>query len=145
MSPLACGNNLGFRNLLEEIEFELEHGSEIVKEKVSQEKLSKKEVIGDLNGTLDNILEKLSQDDPEGRNETVEVEMDDRSLTNMNGIGHDIDVDASINVDWQKDPYHNMDEDQEIAHMLVELHQANDDVVFQNNDLEEPVVEPVVV
>nr|GEU74155.1 RNA-directed DNA polymerase, eukaryota, reverse transcriptase zinc-binding domain protein [Tanacetum cinerariifolium] len=86
-----------FKNLLKEIEFELEHGSEIVKEKLSHEKFSQKEVIGILNGTLDNTLEKLSQDDLEGRNEIVEEEMDDHFLANMNGVGHDLDEDASIN------------------------------------------------
>ncbi|GJU79640.1 hypothetical protein Tco_1282005 [Tanacetum coccineum] len=95
-----------FTNLLEEIEFELEHGSEIVKEKLSQEKFSQKE---------------------------ISMELEDELFQQDNAV------------DWQKDPYHYMDEDQEIAHMLIKLHQANDDVVFQNNDLEEPVVEPVVV
>ncbi|GKC71792.1 hypothetical protein Tco_1117675 [Tanacetum coccineum] len=95
-----------FTNLLEEIEFELEHGSEIVKEMLSQENFSQKE---------------------------ISMELEDELFQQDNVV------------DWQKDPYHYMDEDQEIAHMLVKLHQANDDVVFQNNDLKEHVVELVVV
>nr|GEV52424.1 hypothetical protein [Tanacetum cinerariifolium] len=61
-----------FKNLLEEIDFELEHGSEIVKEILSQEKVSQEEVMRHMNATFDNILEKLSQ---EGENEAVEKGM----------------------------------------------------------------------
>ncbi|GJQ91494.1 glycerol-3-phosphate dehydrogenase SDP6, mitochondrial-like protein [Tanacetum coccineum] len=42
----------------------------------------------DLTATFDNILEKLSQEDEEGTKEAVEE--------GMNGVGHDIDYDASI-------------------------------------------------
>ncbi|GJU66464.1 hypothetical protein Tco_1252723 [Tanacetum coccineum] len=42
---------------------ELEHGSDIVKEKVSQEKFSQEEVMSDLNATLNNVTEKLRQHD----------------------------------------------------------------------------------
>ncbi|GKA92568.1 hypothetical protein Tco_0814493 [Tanacetum coccineum] len=58
-----------FRNLLEEIEFELEHDSEKMKEKLSQENVSQKEVMDDINSSLDNILEKLSQNDVEMRDD----------------------------------------------------------------------------
>ncbi|GKA50820.1 hypothetical protein Tco_0743893, partial [Tanacetum coccineum] len=62
-----------FRNLLEEIEFELEHDSEKMKEKLSQE----------------------------------------------------------------NDPYHGLDEDEEIADLFAELDQGYEDAVFQFNDQED--------
>nr|GFC67942.1 hypothetical protein [Tanacetum cinerariifolium] len=63
-----------FRNLLEVINHELEHASKIVKEKLSQEKVSQKEVMKYLNATFDNILEKLSQDEVMEEKINAEVE-----------------------------------------------------------------------
>ncbi|GJU38248.1 hypothetical protein Tco_1191205 [Tanacetum coccineum] len=47
-------------------------------------------------------------------------------------------------VELQLEPYHGVDQDQEIANMLVEVNPLNGDVVFQSNDQAKPVVDPFV-
>ncbi|GKG06783.1 hypothetical protein Tco_0329752, partial [Tanacetum coccineum] len=42
--------------------------------------------------------------------------------------------------DWEHDPYHHTYDVQDFVNMFDELHQENDDVLYDNNDQEEPIV-----
>nr|GEY95177.1 hypothetical protein [Tanacetum cinerariifolium] len=128
-----------FRNLLEEIDFELVYVTEIMKWKLSQEKLSQEEVIGELNETFDNIIDKLIQDHVEMPSEAVEQRMNDHVHDEIDGVIYDTNVDASISgkegdletwmwdemdqrdneFDWKQDTYHGDDEVVEILDLFV--------------------------
>ncbi|GJU63690.1 hypothetical protein Tco_1245525 [Tanacetum coccineum] len=128
-----------FRNLLEEIDFKLVYGTEIMKGKLSQEKISQEEVVGELNETFDNIIEKLSQDHVEMPSEVVEQRMNDHVHNEIDGVIYDTNIDASISgkegdletwmwdemdqrdneFDWKQDTYHGDDEVVEILDLFV--------------------------
>ena len=46
-------------------------------------------------------------------------------------------------MDWQHDPYHGLDEEQDITEMIIELNLGNEDVVFHTikQDTDEEVVD----
>nr|GEY95178.1 zinc finger, CCHC-type [Tanacetum cinerariifolium] len=67
-----------------------------MKWKLSQEKLSQEEVMGELNETFDNIIDKLSQDHVEMPNEAVEQRMNDHVHDEIDGVIYDTNIDASI-------------------------------------------------
>ncbi|GKF23978.1 hypothetical protein Tco_0076300 [Tanacetum coccineum] len=125
--------------VLGEIKIELQSDTHKVIEKLSQEKVSQQEALE--NSTLDNILEKLSQEN--------------KSLDDFYGLMYDTDDDASISgkscehfgwdwdspgtkVDWQDDPLH------ETEDLFVGLDQLIKVVVVQNNVQQEVVGEVVL-
>ncbi|GJW78344.1 hypothetical protein Tco_0140026 [Tanacetum coccineum] len=91
-----------------------------MKEKLSQDKDSQEEVVGEFNSSLDNIIEKLSQDLVEMPKEPVEQRLDDNVDDDFLGFMYDTDDDASIS------------------------DQAIEDVVVKNNDLQELVYNPTI-
>ena len=105
-----------------EIDFVLDNGYEKTKEKLSQPSVSQEEVVGTINSTFNNILDKLSQDD-------VKLGTDEPEFEKMDGFIHDTDEDLSIShlerdlhtwmseddvfqqeieVDWKEDQYINL-------------------------------------
>nr|GEW65005.1 basic 7S globulin-like [Tanacetum cinerariifolium] len=64
--------------------------------KLSQDKDSQEEAVGELNSTLDNILEKLSQDPVEMPKEPVKHRLDDSMDDHFFGFLYDTNDDASI-------------------------------------------------
>ncbi|GKE66860.1 hypothetical protein Tco_1521021 [Tanacetum coccineum] len=129
--------------VLGEVNVELEYGTKKQIEKFSQEEDSKEEALEEFNSTLDNVLEKLSQEKD--------------SPDDFYGFMYDTDDDASIigklcehfgwdwlendstgtEVDWQDDPLH------ETEDFFVGLNQSIQVVVAQNN-VHEVVVEEVI-
>nr|GEV66180.1 hypothetical protein [Tanacetum cinerariifolium] len=120
--------------VLGEVNVKLESGSKKLKEKLSQEEDTKEKAFEEFSSTLDNILEKLSQEN--------------ESPYYFYGLMYDTDDDASISekscehfgwdwdspgteVDWQDDPLHKTED------FFVRLDQPIQLVVAQNNVHEE--------
>ncbi|GJS60390.1 hypothetical protein Tco_0655174 [Tanacetum coccineum] len=58
-----------------------------------------------------------------------DVEMDDLDFEHeMKELLYDEDVDQGIDVQWQDDPYHNVDEPKEISEMFADLDEALDEL-----------------
>ncbi|GJR78183.1 hypothetical protein Tco_0148968 [Tanacetum coccineum] len=126
--------------VLGEVNVELESGSKKLREKLRQEEDTEEEAFEEFSSTLDNVLEKLSQEN--------------ESPDDFYGLMYDTDDDASISgkscehfgwdwdspgteVDWQDDPLH------ETEDLFVGLDQPIQLVVSQNN-VHEGVAEEVI-
>ncbi|GJV43210.1 hypothetical protein Tco_1427746 [Tanacetum coccineum] len=126
--------------VLGEVNMELEFGSKKLREKLHQEEDTEEEAFEEFCSILDNVLEKLSQEN--------------ESPYDFYGLMYDTDDDASISrkscehfgwdlelpgteVDWQDDPLH------EIEDLFVGLDQPIQLVVSQNN-VHEGVAEEVI-
>ncbi|GJT96893.1 hypothetical protein Tco_1092411 [Tanacetum coccineum] len=126
--------------VLGEVNVELESGSKKLRENLRQEEDIKEEAFEEFSSTLDNVLEKLSQEN--------------ESPDDFYGLMYDTDDDASISgkscehfgwdwdspgteVDWQDDPLH------ETEDLFVGLDQPIQLVVSQNN-VHEGVAEEVI-
>ncbi|GJV10595.1 hypothetical protein Tco_1352136 [Tanacetum coccineum] len=126
--------------VLGEVNVELESGSKKLREKLRQEEDIEEEAFEEFSSTLDNVLEKLSQEN--------------ESPDDFYGLMYDTDNDASISrkscghfgwdwdspgteVDWQDDPLH------ETEDFFVGLDQPIQLVVAQNN-VHEGVAEEVI-
>nr|GEW85437.1 hypothetical protein [Tanacetum cinerariifolium] len=101
--------------ILGEVNVELESGTKKLREKLSQEDDSKEEVVEEFNSTLDNVLEKLSQEKD--------------SPNDFYGFMYDTDDVASISGK---------------SYFFVGLDQSIQDVVVQNNVQQEVVGEVVL-
>nr|GEZ31041.1 hypothetical protein [Tanacetum cinerariifolium] len=129
----------GTHKVLEEVNVELESGNKKLREKLRQEEDTEEKAFEEFRSTLDNILEKLSQEN--------------ESPTDFYGLMYDTVDDASISgkscehfgwywfspgtkVDWQDDPLH------ETKDLFVGLDQPIHLVVSQNN-VHEGVAEEV--
>ncbi|GKD22556.1 hypothetical protein Tco_1224259 [Tanacetum coccineum] len=116
--------------VLGEVNVELESGSKKLREKLSQEEDTEEEAFKEFGSTLDNVLEKLSQEN--------------ESPDDFYGLMYDTDDDASISgkscehfgwdwdspgteVDWQDNPLH------ETEDFFVGLDQPIQLVLAQNN------------
>ncbi|GJS09261.1 hypothetical protein Tco_0366057 [Tanacetum coccineum] len=126
--------------VLGEVNVELESGSKKLRENLRQEEDIKEEAFEEFSSTLDNVLEKLSQEN--------------ESPDDFYGLMYDTDDDASISgkscehfgwdwdspgteVDWQDDPLH------ETEDLFVGLDQPIQLVVSQNN-IYKGVIEEVI-
>ncbi|GKB81952.1 hypothetical protein Tco_0948847 [Tanacetum coccineum] len=122
--------------VLGEVNVELESGSKKLREKLSQKEDTEEEAFEEFSLTLDNVLEKLSQEN--------------ESPDDFYGLMYDTDNDASISgkscehfgwdwdssgtkVDWKDDPLH------ETEDFFVGLDQPIQLVVTQNNVSEEVI------
>nr|GEW40279.1 hypothetical protein [Tanacetum cinerariifolium] len=117
--------------VLGEVNVKLESGRKKLREKIRQEEDTEEEAFEEFSSTLDNILEKLSQenespDDFYGL--MYDTDDDDASISGKSceHFGQDWDS-PGTEVDWQDDPLH------ETEDFFVELDQPIQLVVAQNN------------
>ncbi|GJT73048.1 hypothetical protein Tco_1032334 [Tanacetum coccineum] len=128
--------------VLGEVNIELESCTKKLREKLSQEADSKEEDLEEFNLTLDNILEKLSQekDSPDDFYVFMYDTDDDASISGKScehfGWDWPQNDSPSTEVDWQDDPLH------ETRDFFVRLDQSIQVVVVQNN-VHEDVAEEV--
>ncbi|GJV53566.1 hypothetical protein Tco_1449307 [Tanacetum coccineum] len=119
--------------VLGEINIKLESGTHKLIEKLSQEKDSQEEALGEFNSTLENVLQNLSQEkDSPNDFYGFMYDMDDdasiggKSSEHFGSDSHEKDS-PDTEVDWQDDLFH------ETKVLFVGLDQAIEDVVVQNN------------
>nr|GEW95729.1 hypothetical protein [Tanacetum cinerariifolium] len=106
-----------------EVNVDIESGTKKLREKLSQEEDSEEEALEEFNSTLDNVLEKLSQEK-------------DKSCEHFGWDWPENDS-TGTEVDWQDDPLH------ETEDFFIGLDQSIQVVLVQNNVYEE-VAEEVI-
>ncbi|GKA30041.1 hypothetical protein Tco_0716286 [Tanacetum coccineum] len=128
--------------VLGKINVKLESGTNKLGAKLNQEKDSEEEALKEFNSTLDNVLEKLSQekDSPyDFYGFMYDTDDDDASISGKSCEHFGWDWDSpGIEVDWQDDPLH------ETKDFFVGLDQSIQVVVVQNNVQQEVAGEVVL-
>ncbi|GJW36599.1 hypothetical protein Tco_0059519 [Tanacetum coccineum] len=136
----TCALPSGTHKVLEEVNVELESGSKKPREKLSHEEDIEEYAFEEFSSTLDNVLEKLSQENesPDDFYGLMYDTDDDASMSGKSCEHFGWDWDSSgTEVDWQDDPLH------ETEDFFVRLDQPIHLVVAQNNVPEE-VAEDVI-